>query len=425
MAFSATPYTPKHSIYNSGWNGASQFREGVEGILNISTSRFLVSPIILKSDADIEFVIIIGSERKYSDSEIQAYYDFVLDGGTLILFEDFGPARVIAEEMGITFLPGTIKERSSSLYINRPSQLFVQDVITTLITDQIVIGPLLVSEAVGVMDLGLLIGITTGKIIPLLATFPSAFLDKNNNNEVDREDTVSEFGFPLGLYKRVGENNGSLVVIGDASLPLNQYWNREIVLDADEAGDIQFYLLPNAIWSLFLIAFMSQVSNVTSIVFDESHQAIALSSAGGVFNLFAGTWVGLINTAIFSFTIITLTSLFSIIRLRKGIRQRMRRDRGTTTRIQSLPPQFISHPSSAERSISEQFILYQMMGDNFIHVANSHLINQLRTISKGEELLLELQNTYGDLNKPRTLDELLEIHNHLRDYIDNEKKKWI
>ena len=88
ITFTAQKYTPKHSIYNESWNGASKMRNAL-GTMNISTSRFLVSPLILKADRDVKLVVVIGSERSYTQAEKDAYYDFVVDGGTLILFEDF------------------------------------------------------------------------------------------------------------------------------------------------------------------------------------------------------------------------------------------------------------------------------------------------------------------------------------------------
>ncbi|MHA2249889.1 MAG: DUF4350 domain-containing protein [Candidatus Kariarchaeaceae archaeon] len=432
LTFSAIPYTPKHSIYNESWNGASKMRNALE-TMNVSTSRFLVSPLILKANRDVKLVVVIGSERSYTQAEKDAYFDFVVDGGTLILFEDFGPGKELVEKMGITFFKGTLKERNPYYYINRPSQLLVQDIfmsyLLSLVIPDFTLAPLIVSEATGVFDLS---GIARGETIPLVVTYPElppfygqSFIDTNDNNILDEPDIRNEIGIPLALWKRYPSKNGSVIVIGDSSIPLNQYWGLDIALNAPELDEIEIFPVANAFWTLTTILLMMQYSGAQSVVFDESHQAIAISSAAGIFNLVAGTWVGLINTSIATLTILFAVFTFSFVRLRKNIRGRFRLRRRAQIKGIRSDDQFISHPSMAERSISEQYILYQVMGDNFLHVANAHLISKLKMIGKADTFLKTMEKQYGDLSNPNSLETLLEIHEKLRIHVDEQKSKWI
>ncbi len=421
FTFSSIPYNPKHSIYNDSWNGASSFRKGIETDLNISTSRILVSPIILQSKLDINMIIIIGSERRYTNAEIDAYYEFILNGGSLVLFEDFGPAKDLVKKMGITFFQGTVKERNPYHYIKRPSQIFIRDVIISQIVEEFSIGTIMASEAAGILDI---MGIARGRTWPILATYPSAFIDKNDNNKIDKNDMSNEFGIPIGLYKTIGNNNGSLVVISDSAIPLNQYWQREVTMYLPETGEDIVFTLSNAFWLLLFMAYLSQVNQISSIVFDESHQAIAVNSAAGILNLLAGTWIGIINTTLATLVILIMTFSFSLLRMRKKLRKNLTRKR--FRRTESSGDYFISHPTSAERSISEQYIMYQVMGDSFVHVANSHLIKQLKSLGKSNDFIKQLEEDYNtDINNPTSLKNLLEIHSKLREHVELQKSKWL
>ncbi|MCE7734886.1 MAG: DUF4350 domain-containing protein [Candidatus Heimdallarchaeota archaeon] len=421
LTFASIPYTPAHSIYNEDWNGASLFRNSIETTYNYSTSRVLVSPIILESPNNISVMIIIGSERKYSDAEKQAYVNFVESGGSLIMFEDFGPSKFIVNRFGITFLKGKIKEYNPSLYVNRPSQLFIRDIIVSQFFPDLNISPLLGSDVAAVIDLN---GFADGSTFPILASFPSAFLDYNNNDVVDGNDFAFSSGIPIGVFKKIG--NGTVTVIGDSSIPLNQYWEKEISIVNPETQTQTVFTLSNAFWSTVLVGYIAGITNTTSVVFDESHQAISVTSAAGLLNLVAGTWVGLINTAAIALGILTLALVFTGVNFRSRIKSRILSRKRRMHIIANGEEPLISHPTLAERLISEQYILYQVMGENYIHVANSNLIKKLEETGKAEQFLNEIKEEYGqDLKSPSSFQQLLDLHVKLQKFIEENKNRLL
>ncbi len=421
LTYASIPYTPAHSIYNEEWNGASEFRSGLETGFNYSISRLLVSPIILESTNNISVVVIIGSERKYSDAENQAYVQFVESGGSLIIFEDFGPSRAIAERFGFDFLSGTIKETFSAFYVNRPSQIFIFDLITPIFFPGTTISPMLGSDVVGVLDINGLIEETT---IPLLVTNPTAFLDVNDNDIIDDEDIRFESGIPVGLFKRIG--NGSITVIGDSSIPLNQYWEETVRIRNPETGAPAQVTLSNAFWSTMLVAFVAGLTNSTNITFDESHQAISVTSAAGILNLIAGTWVGLINSTAISLTILALSLVFTGINFRSRLKSKIFIRRKSLVSMIDDNGELISHPTLAERLISEQYILYQVMGENYIHVANTHLVQKLKDTGKADSFLKKIEEEYGqDLRSANTFEQLLDLHAKLQYFVEENKNRLL
>lgn len=421
LTFASIPYTPAHSIYSDEWDGASKFKEAIETSYNYSTSRVLVSPIILESPNNISVMIIIGSERKYSDAEKEAYVNFVESGGSLIMFEDFGPAKFIVNRFGIDFLKGKIKETQYSLWKNRPSQILLLDIIASQFFPDIHISPLMGSDVAAVIDFN---GFADGSTWPILVSYPSAFLDYNDNDIVDRNDFSFEFGIPVGVFKKIG--NGTVTVIGDSSIPLNQYWEKEIDIVNPSTNMADIFTLSNAFWSTILVGYIAGLTNTTNIVFDESHQAISITSAAGLLNLIAGTWVGLINTTAIALGILTLALVFAGINSRSRIKSRVLSRRKISSLKVNGEDVLISHPTLVERLISEQYILYQVMGENYLHVANSNLIKKLEETGKAEQFLKEIESEYGqDLKSPNSFQQLLDLHVKLQKFIEENKNRLL
>jgi hypothetical protein len=414
FVISTEDYTPRHSIYNTGLLGASNLREGLQTDMGLNVSRILISPFILKGDTDIKLITIIGSHREYSTAEINAYRDFVDNGGSLIIFEDFGPARSIAEAMGVQFFSGILRETNDEISVHRPSQFFTRDLASQYIFGADFPVYLLASEATGIVDYQ---GMLSGDTIPILLSFPSVYLDTDKDNRIDQNDKILSTGFPMGLIKFYGE--GNLVVISDASIPLNQFWDRKVEINGE------LYTVPNNYWSLLMISYLASLAETGHVVFDESHQEVVLTSGVSTLNLFIGVWVGLLNSNIAVVYLFAGIVIFGLLLNRRTVRKRLKRLRSKQSLVVKEDPTFISNPTLAERSISEQYILYQVMKDGFIQIANTEIFNLLRDTGRAEEFLVEMEKQYGDLTKSRRRRELLEIHQKLRDYVDEHLVKWL
>lgn len=415
FAISATPYAPAHSIYNESDQGTSSLRSEMEKF-DLNISRMLISPIILNTENNIDVVIIIGSERKYTSAEIDAYEAFVKRGGLLFIFEDFGPAKQIASRMGITYLPGRLRDLYPPIHVNRPSQMFIRDILISQVVETGELA-LLANDAVSLIDFD---GLLKGTSIPILMTYPSTFVDTNDNNVLESVDIYSPIGLPLGFMKIIGE--GMLFVVGDSSIPQNQYWQKTIRVDDNDI------ILANAFWTLVVLTTLINTYGKSQVVFDESHQAIVLNSAAGLFNLLAGTWVGIWNTIEVTaiLTVFTIGFARRRVKMKKQGSRRFQRIRDTNIQKRENDS-LLTNPSSAEKAIAEQYLLYNVMDDKFIQVANTDLVNKIIAIKKGEDFINHLKTEYGILNfeEVQRMETLFEIHNRLRNFVQENADKWL
>ena len=116
--------TNQLSAYDDDWNDMSAFRQDIKD-MGIENRSLVSSPLLL---ADIEDprnttyivagverdtlslpqfdedgFITIASEDGYSPSEIDAIVEFVENGGTALILEDYGFAGSIAEAFGVRY----------------------------------------------------------------------------------------------------------------------------------------------------------------------------------------------------------------------------------------------------------------------------------------------------------------------------------
>ncbi len=114
--------TTQLSAYGDDWNDLSAFREDLNDI-GIETHSLVSTPLLLSQIEDpgnTTFVVAgmerdtlsfpqfdedgfisFSSEDGYTDSEIQAIIEFALQGGTVLVFEDYGYAGGIADALGL------------------------------------------------------------------------------------------------------------------------------------------------------------------------------------------------------------------------------------------------------------------------------------------------------------------------------------
>lgn len=102
--FAGEKKTSHLSAYSDSWNDISEFREQIlnkkdrHGEQLYETASILSSATILrqiKNPSDYLYVAI-GIEKEYSSDQVKAIMDFVNDGGTIIIADDFGYGNSIS-----------------------------------------------------------------------------------------------------------------------------------------------------------------------------------------------------------------------------------------------------------------------------------------------------------------------------------------
>ncbi len=406
------PYIPQHSILRTDQLGASLLAQSIPEVLGATVSRYIISPLTLESYPEIKILVIIGASRKYTPSELDAYHRFVSNGGTLLIFEDFGNARDVANKFGISFSKGVIRETNPYLYTNSPDKPIIFEQFISSLIEPLSINPIQLNRATAVYDV---LGFLTLTTFPILyyTDDSSAFLDINDNNQIDSSDRRAPL--PVGVLKPV--EDGYVIVIGDATLPLNLYWQQKGKIANTE------FVYGNAIYTLLLLSFLMALTGSQSVVFDESHLNPQINSLIGLTSWMIGLWVGLSYADAFNISLALIVGGLGLARLRKI---RLRRERGVKvdeTGVEQL--EFVSHPTHAERLLSEYFILYQIMKGRIFHVGNFALLDKIEETTKDTTLRQQLESSYGNLTQVTSLQKLIEINSQIHEYIRRNERKWL
>ena len=391
--------------------GASKFADSIESVLNLSVSRIIISPLYLR-DSDTKILVIIGSDKKYTSAELQMYNTFVKNGGVLLIFEDFGNARTVAGTFGITYMDGVIRETNPLLYTNAPDKPMVFEHFISNLIEGFAINPIQLNRATAVVDLS---GFLVGTTFPVLYTEKngSAFLDVDDDNKIDSTDKIGPL--PIGVLKFY--EKGLVVAFGDATLPLNIYWQKK-----GKIGETEF-VYGNAIFSLLLISYLASLVNAEEILFDETHLSPQFNSLTGLTSWIISAWIGIssgqgfaLTTAIIGFTL-ALSQYGKLKNFRKKWKKIWREKKSRSD--------FISNPTRAERILSEYYILYEIMGDRLLHTANLSLLNKIEKTIHDTSFRKTLENTYGPLEQISSVSTLWEINQKINQYIYENMALWL
>lgn len=101
-AFAGQDRTPELSPYSNDWNDLSKLRSTMKE-MGYDTESVLSTPSLLdtlsKGEIRSRMLVIIGVERPYAQEEVNKIESFVVQGGVLLLADDFGHGNTILENM--------------------------------------------------------------------------------------------------------------------------------------------------------------------------------------------------------------------------------------------------------------------------------------------------------------------------------------
>jgi len=126
---------PQLSAYSNHWNDLSHLRSKCNQ-WGFNTSSIVSSPLILETldDPGSAVLLIIGVEEEYMDSERGAIADFLEDGGSVVIADDFGYGDSIANLEGgtheVTFTGKKVYDES---YVKNPKFVKAQVQLRDLI----------------------------------------------------------------------------------------------------------------------------------------------------------------------------------------------------------------------------------------------------------------------------------------------------
>jgi len=243
------------SIYNNGWNGCSSlavrtYEAGsfvpnlvLDGGETDVAQRELTSYDVLPSDTSI---VIIGPRREFSPGVADHIHNFLMDGGKLILADDFGSGNSLLGELETDsrFSGEPLLDLS---FEKKPQFVVAYDISTHNLT-----------EGVDFLMLNHPSTLRPGSDSQVLINSSSAsWLDLDDDGIPGPEDPRG--GFPILSIESYGD--GELVLLSDPSVLINSMIER---MDNDRFAEN-------------LLDYISQDRN--RVIFDESHRDISAAYA--------------------------------------------------------------------------------------------------------------------------------------------------
>jgi len=206
------PTVTDFSTHNPGWNGFSRLKEELKAQVIVESFTTTLYSIVKPE----ETAIITIAYRQYTADELEALRNYLLQGGMLIIMDDYGEGNIILEYLKV---PIAIANNAPLYdpFDNFKNKRFPRAKIVGK-EEYIVLNhasAIMISEH----------GIENVKILALSSPF--AYLDTNNNEIWDKGEPKG----PLPVAVLIKYGKGTLIVISDPSIAINSMIDSESNLE--------------------------------------------------------------------------------------------------------------------------------------------------------------------------------------------------
>jgi hypothetical protein len=241
--------TSQLSAYNSRWNDISKFREHLNDKKDkfdnnlYQTASIVSSPTALRQidNPKDHLYIAIGIEKKYSPDQVSAIIDFVIDGGSVIIADDYGFGNSIGSlvlDSDVSFNVGFVgKPLWDENYLKNPR--FIKINVNRLESRLDFEGVILLNDPTALEERTVMDN-WYGRT--MVSTSNKGWVDINGDEKhtptVPGEEMSRK---PIMQEVRIGD--GRAVFISDPSIFINEMWNREN--NSGFADALVKYLVPN------------------------------------------------------------------------------------------------------------------------------------------------------------------------------------
>lgn len=199
-------YTSSFQDFMAGnrmWNGVRDFQRHTEG-------KTIESLDVLASPRDVSLIVIPYLE--FADNDLLKLKDFIDQGGTLLLLDDYGYGNSILKYLGVDV-------RLSQSPLIDPLFCYKNQFLPK-VTD---FSPSIKEKGVRLVVLNHATALVATDNVEVLAwSSPDSYLDVNENRELDT--TEPKGAFPIAAKVEIGK--GMLILASDPSLVINSMVNR-------------------------------------------------------------------------------------------------------------------------------------------------------------------------------------------------------
>ena len=212
--------------YNPAWDGASSLQD-VADEADAESTIITNTTAYPTAETNDTIAFILSPDQAYTDHEAARVHEFVANGGTLVVAEDFGSqSNPLLADLGASArFNGTLVRDERHNYRSEAMP----------VANDVGSGPYTANVSHLTLNYGTIIEPGTAR--PVVNTSGFAYLDTNRNGTID--DTESLGTYPVMTVERIGE--GRVMAMSDPSIFINAMLdrpgNRGFVTNAFEAHD--------------------------------------------------------------------------------------------------------------------------------------------------------------------------------------------
>ncbi|ELZ08718.1 hypothetical protein C478_17571 [Natrinema thermotolerans DSM 11552] len=205
-ATSSTAFGP----YNPSWDGSSDFRQDVE--TDSTVERHLVRDTAQydRVPANDTVAFVIAPDERYDGADAERVREFVADGGTLVVLENFGDSgNALLSTVGAEARADGQLLRDERNHFRGPTMP-----VATNVTDH------RSTTGVDQLTLNYATAVEPGNATVLVGTSEFAYLGPEDDDLDEQDDLRS---YPVATVENVSE--GQVVVVGDPSISINAMYD--------------------------------------------------------------------------------------------------------------------------------------------------------------------------------------------------------
>ncbi|WP_312907562.1 DUF4350 domain-containing protein [Natronosalvus caseinilyticus] len=198
-------------LYNPAWDGTSEFRAHVAADDTVEHNLVRDTQAYTEREANDTVAFVIAPDEPYSSEDATRVRTFVENGGTLVVFENFGePGNALLNDVGAEARVDGRLLRDERYHYRGPPMPIATEVANHTVT-----------RGVDQLTLNYATAIDPGNATVLVTTSNYTYL---GDEETDLEEVEDLQAYPVATTENV--SNGSVVVVGDPSLTINTMFDQ-------------------------------------------------------------------------------------------------------------------------------------------------------------------------------------------------------